>query len=325
MRRREFLTLLGGAAAWPAATAAQQRAVPLVGWLNSSSLDKSLHLVKVFRQGLNDVGLIENRDVMVDYQWADGRYDRLPILATELVRRQVGVIVAGGPPAALAAKAASATIPIVFTSGLDPIRLGLVESLSRPGGNLTGMSILNVELGPKRLELLHELLPDAQVVAVLINPTYPNAESDPNELQSAARVLGLQLQMVRASTESDIELVFEKLRQFQARSLLISNDPFLNAQGERLATLALRNGIATISQYREIAAAGMLMSYGGDIKDVYRGAGRYAGRIIKGEKPADLPVQQSTRIELVVNIKTAKALGLTVPQSILLRADEVIE
>jgi putative tryptophan/tyrosine transport system substrate-binding protein len=273
MRRREFMAGLGAAMARPTAAWPQQRTVPVIGWLNSTSPARAPHLIAAFQQGLKSTGLVEVRDVITDYQWAEGRYDRLPTLAAELVRRQVAVIVAGGPPAALAAKAATAITPIVFTSGLDPIRLGLVESLNRPGGNLTGMSILNVELGPKRLELLHELLPQARVVAALINPTYPNAERESNELQSAVRVLGLQLQRVHASTEGDIELVFGKLRQFGASSLVISNDPFLNGQGERLAALALRNGIPAISQYREVAAAGMLMSYGGDIKEVYRGAG----------------------------------------------------
>jgi putative ABC transport system substrate-binding protein len=242
-----------------------------------------------------------------------------------LVRRKVGLIVAGGPPAALAAKAATSTIPIVFTSGVDPVRLGLVASLNRPGGNLTGISILNVELGPKRLELLHELFPDAPAVAALVNPTYPNAEAQSKELQSAAGALGVRVQIVRASTNREIDLAFEAMRESQVKSLVISNDPFLNGQNERIAALALHDGIAAISQYRDVAVAGMLMSYGGNIRDVYRGAGRYAGRIIKGDKPEDLPVEQSTKIELVINMKTAKVLGLTVPQAILLRADEVIE
>jgi putative tryptophan/tyrosine transport system substrate-binding protein len=299
--------------------------MPVIGWLNSSSPEVAAHLLSAFRQGLNDAGLVESRDVTIDYQWAEGRYNALSALATELVRRKVGLIVAGGPPAALAAKAATSTIPIVFTSGVDPVRLGLVASLNRPGGNLTGISILNVELGPKRLELLHELFPDAPAVAALVNPTYPNAEAQSKELQSAAGALGVRVQIVRASTNREIDLAFEAMRESQVKSLVISNDPFLNGQNERIAALALHDGIAAISQYRDVAVAGMLMSYGGNIRDVYRGAGRYAGRIIKGDKPEDLPVEHSTKIELVINMKTAKVLGLTVPQAILLRADEVIE
>jgi putative ABC transport system substrate-binding protein len=326
MRRRAFITLLGGAAAaWPLAAHAQQPAMPVIGFLNSTS-DASGQAVAEFRRGLAETGYVEGRNVSVEYRWAEGQYDRLPALAADLARRQVAAIVTtGGIPSALAAKAATTTIPIVFTIGADPVEVGLVASLNRPGGNITGVSILNVELGPKRLELLHELLPMATIVALLVNPTNPNAEIQSRELQAAARTLGLELHVLHASAQRDFEPVLASLAQTRAGALLIGPDTFFVSQFEQLGALALRHAVPTISQYREFAVAGGLMSYGGRLDEPVRLAGLYAGRILKGEKPADLPVQQSTKVELVINLKTAKALGITFPLALLTRADEVIE
>jgi putative ABC transport system substrate-binding protein len=326
MRRREFITLLGGAAtAWPLAVRAQQPATPVIGFLNSTS-DASGQTVAEFHRGLAQTGFVEGRNVSVEYRWAEGQYDRLPALAADLVRRHVAVIVTtGGIPSALAAKAATTTIPIVFTIGADPVEVGLVASLNRPGGNITGVSILNVELAPKRLELLHELLPMATVMALLVNPTNPNAEIQSRDLQAAARTLGLELHVLHASSERDFEPALAALAQARAGALLIGPDTFFVSQFEQLGALALRHAVPTISQYREFAVAGGLMGYGGGLYEPVRLAGLYAGRILKGEKPADLPVQQSAKVELVINLKTAKALGLTFPLALLTRADEVIE
>ena len=262
---------------------------------------------------------------MIEYRWADGQYDRLPAMAADLVHRQVTVIAAITYPAAVAAKAATATIPIVFETGNDPVATGLITSLSRPGGNLTGVSLLNVELGPKRLELLHELAPTATIVAALFNPTNPNAETLSGELQAASRTFGLQLNVFHASADGDFDMVFASLLKLHAGALVIGSDPFFNSRSEQLAALAICHAVPTIYQYRAFAAAGGLMSYGGSFTEPFRQIGVYTGRILKGEKPADLPVVQSAKVELIINLKTAKALGLTVPPSVLARADEVIE
>jgi putative ABC transport system substrate-binding protein len=325
MKRRDFLALLGGAAAaWPVAVRAQQRAMPVMGFLDAGSADASAHYAAGFLKGLSETGYVVGRDVAIEYRWAAGRLDRLPALVADLVRRQVAVIFAGGgAPAALAAKAATATIPIVFQMGDDPVNFGLVPSLNRPGGNITGQAAQNAELGPKRLQLLHEVVPSATTLALLVNPTNPNAETVSRDLHTAARTLGLQLQVLHASAEGEIDTVFATLPQ--AGGLTIGHDAFFNSQIERLAALALHHAMPAIYQFREFAAAGGLMSYGTDLAESYRQSGVYAGRILKGEKPGDLPVLQPTKFELFVNLKTAKALGLTVPPTMLTLADEVIE
>ena len=324
--RRDFITLVGGAAAvWPVVSRAQQTATPVVGLLSFRSLDTDSNLVGAFRQGLKEAGYVEGQNLAIEYRFAENQYDRLPALAADLVRRQVTVITANGP-AAQAAKTATATIPIVFTAGFDPVAVGLVASLNRPGGNVTGVSILDVELGSKRLELLHDLIPTATVIAALVNPTDPaRAETTSRELQMAARSLGLQLHVLNASTERDFPTAFAKLAQLRAGGLVIGGEPFFNSRGEQLGALSIRNAVPTIYQFRPFAAAGGLVSYGADLTDSYHTSGVYTGRILKGEKPADLPVQQSTKIELIINLKTAKALRIAVPLSLLGRADEVIE
>jgi putative tryptophan/tyrosine transport system substrate-binding protein len=327
MQRRDFITLLGGAAAaWPLAARAQQAGVPVIGWLNSTSLEATKAGIAAFRRGLAEVGIVDGQNAAIEFRWAEGRYDRLPALAADLVRRRVAVIATtSGLAPALAAKASTTTIPIVFTVGGDPIEFGLVSSLSRPGGNLTGISILNVELAPKRLELLHELVPTATAMALLVNPTNPNAETQSKEVQAAAQTLGIELHILRASADRDLDAIFASLAQLQIGGLIIGADIFFVSRIEQITASALRDSVPTISQYRDFAVAGGLMSYGGDNVDVARLAGVYAGRVLKGEKPADLPVQQSTKIELIINLKTAKAFGITVPITLLARADEVIE
>jgi ABC-type uncharacterized transport system substrate-binding protein len=326
MTRRAFITLLGGTVAWPLAAWAQQSAMPLIGFLSGASPDSYAIRLRAFHQGLKETGYVESRNVQIEYLWAEGHNDRLPDLAAELVRRQVAVIVAaGGTPSAFAAKAATATIPIVFGVAVDPVELGLVASLNRPGGNLTGVTNLNVEVGEKRLELLHELLPTATIIAVLVNPTTPTTEPFLRALEPATSTLGLQLHVLNASTDRDFDTVFATLGRLRAGALVISPDLFFNTRSEQLAALSLRHAVPAIHQYRPFVAAGGLMSYASDETEYYRLVGIYAGKILKGEKPADLPVVQSTKVELIINLKTARALGLTVPLPLLGRADEVIE
>jgi putative ABC transport system substrate-binding protein len=327
IRRREFITLLGGAAsAWPLVARAQQPAMPVIGFLGSTSAQGYATQVAAFLRGLQEAGYREGQNVAIEYRWAEGQYDRLPALAAELVRRQVTVIAAiGGTQSALPAMAATSTIPIVFAIAADPIAAGLVASLNRPGGNLTGVTVLAAELGPKKLELLHELTPAATNIAALINPTNPRNAAASKDLEAAARTLRLQLHVLHASTERDFDSVFTTFSQLRAGGLVISTDPFFTTRSEQLAALTVRHAVPTIYQFREFAAAGGLMSYGGSQTESYNQAGIYTGRILKGETPADLPVQQVTKIELIINLKTAKALGLTVPLALLTRADEVIE
>jgi putative ABC transport system substrate-binding protein len=325
MRRREFVVMLANAGAWPLAARAQQTAMPVIGFLSSGSPHFFASPLAAFGQGLRESGYREGQNVAIEYRWSQADNDRLPELAADLVRRRVTAISAFGPPSALAAKGATTTIPIVFVTGVDPVRLGLVASLNRPGGNLTGVVTLSGELGAKRLELLHELVPAATTVAILVNPTNPTAETQSKDLRVAAHDLGLEFHVLHASSERDWDKVAATLIDLRIGALVIGSDPFFNTQNEQLASLTLRHGVPTIYQYRDFAAAGGLMSYGTNLSDLYRPVGVYTGRILKGEKPTDLPVQRSTKIELIINLNTAKALGIKVPLPLLGRADEVIE
>jgi len=327
MQRRELIMLVGSAAAaWPLAARAQQRAVPVIGYLGAQSPHAFASRVRAFSQGLDEAGFAEGRNVTIEFRWAEGQHNRLSALAADLAGRQVDVIVApGGAPAAIAAKSATTTIPIVFEMGADPIALGLVSSLNRPGGNLTGVSSLNVEVSPKRLDLLRELIPAASAVAVLINPTSPTADSQLRNLQAAADTLGLKLHMLHAAIESDFAGAFETLHQLRPDGLVVASDGFFATHSEQLAAQTVRHALPAIHQSRDFTLAGGLMSYGGDFMESHRQAGIYTGRILKGEKPADLPVQLVTKVELFINLNAAKTLGVTVPLPLLGRADQVIE
>ncbi len=326
MRRRNFIALLGGVAVgWPLAARAQQTAMPVVGFLGTRGPGEAPHLLAAFRRGLQEAGYIDGRSVAIEYRFAENQYDRLPALAADLVRHRVAVIATNGA-GARAAKAATATIPIVFVGGFDPVETGLVASLNRPGGNITGVSVFDVELGPKRLELLHEAVPAATTIAVLVNPTSPTrAESIVSDLRTAALAVGVQLDILNASTDKEIEAAFASVVRQGMGGLVIGGDPFFTSRAEQLTGLALRHAVPAIFGWREFAMAGGLMTYGTSLADSFRLAGVYTGRILKGEKPADLPVQQPTKFELVINLKTAKALGVTIPPVLLGTADEAIE
>jgi putative ABC transport system substrate-binding protein len=327
MRRREFISLLGGAAAaWPFAVRAQQAALPVIGFLSGRSSGEAAYAVAAFHRGLKALGYVEGADVAIEYRWADGAYDRLPGLAADLVRRRVTVIATtGGHIAGLAAKAATSSIPIVFGAGEDPVALGLVTSINRPGGNATGVYVFLAEMDAKRLELLRELVPNPTLIAALLNPTWSRFRTVSKEIAEAARAAGHRIELVDASNEREIHSAFKRIEQLRAQALLVGADPFFNARREQLVTLANHYAIPAIYEVREFADAGGLMSYGTSLTDAYRQIGVYTGRILKGEKPAELPVVQSTKFELVINLKTAKTLGIEVPPTLLARADEVIE
>jgi putative ABC transport system substrate-binding protein len=327
MRRREFIALLGGAATvWPVAAGAQQAAMPVVGFMSSRSLADSTVLVAAFRKGLAESGFVEGQSLAVEYRWAGGQYDRLPALAADLVQRRVAVLVAtGGEPSALAAKAATSAIPIVFTTGGDPVKIGLVASLSRPGGNATGVSLLTTTPEVKRLGLLHEFTPGTGIVGVLIDPNYPGAAAQERELTGASPTIGQRIHIAKAGNEGELEQAFAELTRERAEALLVTSDPFFDTERDRIIAFAAQRRMPAIYQFREYAVAGGLMSYGISLPEGYRQVGLYAGQILKGVKPADLPVVQSIKFEFVLNLKTASALGLDVPASVLARADEVIE
>ena len=327
MQRRRFISLLGGAAvAWPFVARAQQSTMPVVGFVNLASAKGYAPQVSAFLKGLSEAGYVVGRNIAIEYRWAEGRIDRLPAMVADLVHRQVAVIAASTTPAALAAKAATTTIPIIFETGGDPVQLGLVPSLNRPGGNVTGVTQTNWEITPKRLQLLHELVPTASVIAILVNPANPTvSETTTKAMQAAAPSVGLELHILNASTERDFDGVFAKLNQLRAGGLVIGQDPFFTVQREHLAALTVRHAVPAIFYGREFVAAGGLLSYGADVADAYRLAGNYTGRVLKGEKPADLPVQQVTKVEMYINLKTAKALGVNVPNTLIGRADGVIE
>jgi putative ABC transport system substrate-binding protein len=326
VRRRDFITLFGSAAAVrPLAALAQQpERMPVIGFLNPGSSAPLANIVAGLRHGLSEGGFVEGENVAIEYRWADGQADRLPAMAADLVRRQVAVIIAGGGTVTTA-RAATATIPILFTTGVDPVRQGFVASLNRPGGNVTGAFFYTIALGPKRLELLHEAVPAASVIGFLVNPNLPYAEVGVRDLEAAARAMGQQVRVLRAASEREFDAAFATLSEQRIGALVVGGDPFFNSRRDQLVALATRHAVPAIYENREFAAAGGLMSYGADVADAYRQVGVYAGRVLKGEKPADLPVVQSTKVEFVINLKAAKALGLTFPLPLIGRADEVIE
>ena len=323
--RREFNLLVGGAAAWPRSARAQQAGMPVIGYLGASSAGSTRIELEAFRQGLADAGFVEGRNVTTEYRWAEGRNDRFPALATELVVRRVGVMVVNSNAGAVAAKAATSTIPIVFTTGYDPVKLGLVTSLNHPGGNVTGTTLIAGQLGAKRVELLHELVPQIGDIAVLVNPNNPNTERDSVDVKAAARAVGIQVHLLEATTVPEIDAAFASLIEQKCGALLVSPDAFFLSNRDRLVGWAARQAVPAVYYTRDYADAGGLLAYGANFASMYREGGRYVGRILKGEKPADLPVVQPTKFELVINLITAKALGLTVPPTLLARADEVIE
>jgi putative tryptophan/tyrosine transport system substrate-binding protein len=326
VKRREFITLLGGAAVgWPLAARAQQPALPVIGFLSGGTPAGLAYLAAAFRQGLGEAGYFEGRNVAIEYRWAEGQYDRLPALAADLVRRPVSVVAATTTPAAVVAKRATSTIPIVFTVGADPVAIGLVDSLSRPSGNVTGVNNYLSDLGTKRLELLRDLVPNAAVVGVLVNPNFPDAESQSKDVKEAGRKLGQRVEVVHADSEHQLERAFATFVQLEARALLVTVDPVFNSRREQIVALAARHKIPAMYFGREFVSSGGLMSYAANLADGYRQAGVYVGRVLKGEKPANLPVVQPTKFEMLINLNTAKALGLTVPPSLLAQADEVIE
>jgi putative tryptophan/tyrosine transport system substrate-binding protein len=327
MRRRQFIAGLGGAAAWPVVARAQQPALPLVGFLNAAFAQNYTSQLAAFLKGLGEGGYVDRRSVAVEYRWAEDQNSRLPALAADLVRRRVTVIAATSTPAALAAKAATSTIPIVFEIAADPVQLGLVASLNRPGGNVTGVTQINVEVGPKRLELLHKLMPAARAVALLVNPSNPAvAEAATSQMQAAARTLGLELHVLHASAEADFGAVFARVRELRASGLVMSaGEPLFASRTEQLGALAALHRVPAVGAGRKFASAGGLVSYGSSIDDAYRLAGGYTARILKGDRPADLPVQQATKVELTINLNAAKALGLAIPETLLATADEVIQ
>ena len=325
MRRREFITLLGGAAAWPLAAQAQQPAMPVIGFLRNTSADASANLVAAFRQGLSEVGYAEGQNLAIEYRWSDGRDERLPALAAELVRRPVAVFVAANLTALVAAKAATKTIPIVFVTGDDPVQLGFVKSLSRPEGNITGVTFYSGTLGAKQVEFLHEIVPKATAIGILVNPSNPAADEHIKVAQIASAALRLQLHVAKSPSEGDFDPAFAFLIQQQVGALVIGGDALFTSQHARIAALAARHALPTIHFAREYVAAGGLMSYGSNVRDAYRQVGVYAGRLLRGAKPADLPVMLPTKFELAINLKTAKTLGLTMAPTLLDRADEVIE
>jgi ABC-type uncharacterized transport system substrate-binding protein len=326
MKRREFITLLSGAAAWPLAARAQHSTTPTVGYLSTRSPGEAKYVTDAFTQGLNETGYVEGRNLAIEFRWAELQYDRLSTLASDLVRRQVAVIAAvGGAHSALAAKAVTSTIPIVFVSAGDPVTFGLVASMNRPDGNVTGINMITVALAPKRLALLHELVPAPAVIAMLANPTSPYFEPETKDVSESAHALGRQVRVLNAATPQEIDAAFAILVQQRAGAVIVSGDPFFDSERDRLVALSARHAVPAIYQWREFAAIGGLMSYGTNIADAYRQAGIYTGRVLKGTKPADLPVLQPTKFELVINLKAAKALALTVPQTLQVAADEVIE
>ncbi len=326
MKRREFITLLGGAATWPLMALAQQAPAPLIGFLSSRSPGESAGVVAAFRQGMREIGFIEGQNLAIAFRWAEGHYGRLPALAAELVGLPVALLFsAGGPPTAFAAKAATSTIPIVFSAVSDPVEIGLVPSLNQPGGNVTGMGVFNATLGAKRIELTKELMPRAAGIAYLLNPSNPSSEIESKGALAAARALRIELHVLNASTEYELDTAFADAAKLRAGMLVVSGEPYFDSQRERLVALSARHAIAAVYAWREYVLAGGLMSYGTDLPDSYHQAGVYAGRILKGEKPANLPVMQPTKFHLALNLKTAKTLGLEVPPTLLARADEVIE